>query len=327
MSRARRYLVRPLRVVVGLVLMTSVLLLAGTGAARADKPTVINEDNTGFACEYFPAGEPQVNVSINYDAVSGEGSSRTDVLTADGESHVASGSTDEVTVGDGVVSARYPLTGPDGSAHGEVVLQGTYVVAAEPITLRNRFPYAGNAKILGTLVYTPLEVTWTTFQVGPYDVSGVTCFGQRSQTTNRVLQPHRLVDTFRELRVLGSCTAGPLTRFDVVGSEVGVSIELAVPGLVGSTNLALADGSDTQAVEWYAEGGEEPAAITSLTVTLTENGRSRSLVEATPDGLILERTQPLSLVYELVLPGGAGTVSNTCAAESVLTRVAVEPVD
>jgi hypothetical protein len=52
----------------------------------------------------------------------------------------------------------------------------------------------------------------------------------------------------------------------VVGSEVGVSIDLAVDGLEGSTNLALADGSDTQPVEWYAEGGEEPAEITSITV-------------------------------------------------------------
>ena len=315
------------RVVAALLSLTGMLLVTGAGVAQADRPTVINEDNTGFACEYFPEGEPQISVSINYDAVSGEGSSFTDVLTPDGELDLANGFTDDVTISNGVVSARYPLINEDGSDAGEVVLEGTYVATAEPVTLRNRFRYARNAQIIGTLVYTELEVAWTTFQVGDYDVSGITCFGQRSQTSNRVLQPHRLVDTFREFRLLENCAAEPLTRFDVVGSEVGVSIELAVGGLNGSTNLALADGTDTQPVAWYAEGGEEPAEVTSITATLTEDGHSRTVVDATPDGLILERIQPLTLTYELVLPGGAGTVSGTCAAESVVTRIAVEPVD
>ena len=310
-----------------LLSLTGILLVTGAGVAHADRPTVINEDNTGFACEYFPEGEPQINVSINYDAVSGEGSSFTDVLTPDGELDLANGFTRDVTVGDGVVSARYPLVNEDGSDAGEVVLEGTYVATTEPITLRNRFRYARNAQIIGTLVYTELAVTWTTFHVGDYDVSGITCFGQRSQTSNRVLQPHRLVDTFREVRLLGNCAEEPLTRFDVEGSEVGVSIGLAVDGLEGSTNLALADGSDTQPVAWYAEGGDEPTDITSITVTLTEDGHSRTSVEATPNGLILERIQPLTLTYDLVLPGGAGTVSGTCAAESLVTRIAVEPAD
>ena len=125
--------------------------------------------------------------------------------------HLANGFTEDVTVSDGVVSARYPLVNEDGSDAGEVVLEGTYVATAEPITLRNRFRYARNAQIIGTLVYTELEVTWTTFQVGDYDVSGITCFGQRTQTSNRVLQPHRLVDTFEEIRLLGNCAEEPLT--------------------------------------------------------------------------------------------------------------------
>ena len=110
-----------------------------------------------------------------------------------------------------MVSARYPLVNEDGSDAGEVVLEGTYVATAEPSTLHIRFPYARNAQIIGTLVYTPLEVTWTTFQVGDYDVSGITCFGERTETTNRVLQPHRLVDTFEEIRLLGNCAEEPLT--------------------------------------------------------------------------------------------------------------------
>ena len=71
-----------------------------------------------------------------------------------------------------MVSARYPLINEPGSDAGEVVLEGTYVATTEPITLRNRFRYARSAQIIGTLVYTELEVTWTTFQVGDYDVSG-----------------------------------------------------------------------------------------------------------------------------------------------------------
>src|ERR671912_131595 len=98
-----------------LLSLTGILLVTGAGVAHADRPTVINEDNTGFACEYFPDGKPQISVSINYDAVSGEGSSFTDVLTPDGELDIANGYTDEVTVRDGVVSARYPLVNEDGS--------------------------------------------------------------------------------------------------------------------------------------------------------------------------------------------------------------------
>jgi hypothetical protein len=73
--------------------------------------------------------------------------------------------------------------------------------------------------------------------------------------------------------------------------------------------------------------GEEPTEITSITSTLTEDGHSRTVVEATPNGPILERIQPLTLSYDLVLPVGTGTVSGTCAAESVVTRITVEPAD
>ena len=44
------------RVVAALLSLTGILLLTGMGAARADKPTVIQEDRTGFVCEYFPEG-------------------------------------------------------------------------------------------------------------------------------------------------------------------------------------------------------------------------------------------------------------------------------
>ena len=49
-------------------------------------------------------------------------------------------------------------------------------------------------------------------------------------------------------------------------------------------------------------------------MTVTEDGHRRSVVQATPDGLILEQIQPLTLTYQLVLPTGAGTVSGGCAA-------------
>ena len=150
--------------------------------------------------------------------------------------------------------------------------------------------------------------------------------GDRIQTSNRVLQPHRLVGTFSELRLLDNCAIDPLTRFEVTASEDGVSLVLAVEGYEGSTNLNLADGSDTQSVEWYNEDGDL-AEITSITVSVTENGRRRSIVQTTPDGLILEQIQPLALSYELVLPNQAGTITGECAAESVVTRTAVEPVE
>jgi hypothetical protein len=101
--------------------------------------------------------------------------------------------------------------------------------------------------------------------------------------------------------------------------------EGAVERYEGSTNLNLDDGSDTQSVQWYdAEG--ELAETTSITVTVTENGHRRSVVQATPDGLILEQIQPLAMSLELVLPDQAGTITDGCAAEAVVTRTAVEPV-
>ena len=140
--------------------------------------------------------------------------------------------------------------------------------------------------------------------MGDCDVSGIMCDGQRSQTSNRLLQPHRLIGTFSELQLLGNCTADLLTRFSVVESEAGVSLVLGVDAYQGFTNLDLENGSDTQSVEWYTEGGEEPAEITSITAIVTETGHSRTVVQATPDGLILEQIQPLTLSYELALPGG-----------------------
>jgi hypothetical protein len=308
--------------------LVAVLLVSTAGVARADRPTVIEEDQTGYVCEYFPEGEPNVRVAISLDAVAGTGSSDAEVVSADGEVILARGVTEDVQVGEGVVSARYPLLQyPDGPVIGEVILEGTYAPSGETVTFRPRFQTARNAQIIGTVSGTPLEVTWTSLQVGDYDVSGITCEGQRFHTTNRVLEPHRLVGfPFSELRLLGNCAADPLTAFTVVESEVGVSFALAVDGYEGSTNLNLDDGSDTHSVEWNNEEGDL-IEVTSITVTLTEDGHRRSEVQATPDGLILEQSQPVTLSYELVLPGGAGTITGGCAAESVLTRTAVEPVE
>jgi hypothetical protein len=226
-----------------------------------------------------------------------------------------------------VVSARYPLLQyPDGPVIGEVILEGTYVPSGESETEHLRFRTARNAQIIGTRTTTPLEVTWTTLQVGDYDLTGITCEGQRTQTSNRVLQPHRLVGTFSDLRLLDNCATDPLTRFDVTASEDGVSLILAVEGYEGFTNLNLDDGSDTQSVQWYSNEDGDLAETTSITVTVTENGHRRSVVLTTPDGLILEQIQPLTLSYELVLPNQAGTITGECAAESVVTRTAVEPV-
>ena len=309
------------------VLSLAVALLVSTaGVANADKPIVLVEDQTGFSCEYRAEGEPQVDVSINFDAVTGTGESSAQVLSPDGETDLARGRTEDVQVGDGVVSARYPLLQyPDGPVIGEVVLEGTYAPSGDTVTLRNRFRSGRNAQIIGTWIYTPLEVTWTTLQVGDYDLSGVPCEGQRLQSTNRVLQPHRLVGTFSELRLLDNCATDPVTRFQVTASEDGVGLFLAVDGYEGFTNLNLDDGSDTQSVVWLDDEGEL-AEITSMTVTVTEDGHRRSVVEAGPDGLILEQIQPLDLSYELVLPNEAGTITGGCAAESVVTRTAVEPV-
>jgi hypothetical protein len=319
--------VRFSRATTAVLALVAVLLMSSAGVARADQPTVLDEDQTGFSCEYRAEGEPQIDVSINFDAVTGTGESSAQVLSPDGEDDLARGRTEDVQVSDGVISARYPLLQyPDGPVIGEVILEGTYVPSGETETVHLRYQTARNAQIIGTTTSTPLEVTWTTLQVGDYDLSGITCEGDRIQTSNRVLQPHRLVGTFSELRLLDNCATDPLTRFEVTASEDGVSLVLAVEGYEGSTNLNLADGSDTQSVEWYNEDGDL-AEITSITVSVTENGRRRSIVQTTPDGLILEQIQPLALSYELVLPNQAGTITGECAAESVVTRTAVEPVE
>lgn len=312
------------RLALAVLCLSGAPLLMTAGPAQADRPTVIDEDNTGFACDYYPEGQTQVSTSVNYDAISGRGYSTASVFGADGETHLADGYTTDVVVTDGRVSARYPLLDPDGVDAGEVVLEGTYEAASDPVTLRNRFPYARNAQIIGSLVYTPLEVTWTTFQVGGYDVSGITCEGQRSETINRVLEPHRVVYRFGELHLLESCTTPPLTGLAVSPSEAGVSLYLSLDGYDGDTNLALDDGSDSQPVRWYAEGGDL-TDVTSIAVTLTPDGHSRSEVDPTADGLVLQRIQPVTLAYDLGLPASTQTVSGECAAESVDIRVAVEP--
>jgi hypothetical protein len=319
--------VRLTRAITAVLAVVAVLLMSTAGVARADQPIVLDEDQTGFRCEYRAEGEPQVDVSISFDAVAGTGSSDAQVLSPDGEDDLALGSTEDVRVSGGVVSARYPLLQyPDGPVIGEVILEGTYAPSGETDTAHLRFRTARNAQIIGTRTTTPLEVTWTTLQVGDYDLTGITCEGQRIQTSNRVLQPHRLVRTFSDLRLPDDCATDPLTRFDVTTSEEGgVELFLAVDGYDGFSTLNLDDGSDTRSVVWFDADGE-PAETTSITVTVTEDGHRRSVVQATPDGLILEQIQPLTLSYELVLPNEAGTITGGCAAEAVVTRTAVEPV-
>ena len=319
--------VRLTRATTAVLALVVVLLMSTAGVARADRPIVLDEDQTGFTCEYRAEGQPQVDVSISFDAVTGTGASDAQVLSPDGEDDLARGITDDVRVSDGVVSARYPLLQyPDGPVIGEVILEGTYAPSGETYTEHLRFRTARNAQIIGTRTTTPLEVTWTTLQVGDYDLTGITCEGQRIQTSNRVLQPHRLVRTFSDLRLVDNCATDPLTQFQVTASEEGVSLVLAVEGYEGSTNLNLDDGSDTQSVQWYDPEGNL-AETTSITVNVTETGHRRSVVQATPDGLILEQIQPLTLNYELVLPNEAGTITGGCAAEAVVTRTAVEPVE
>jgi hypothetical protein len=166
------------------------LLASTTDMARADPPNVIKQDNTGFRCEYFPSSQLHIIVSIYYDALTGEGYSTTEVLNPAGEFELATGSINDVVLSDGVVSVSYPLYNPDGSAAGEVILEGTYAASAKPTTERTQFPYAPNGRTITTVTTTPLDVTWTTFQVGDYDVSGITCEGVHIESTTLVTQPN-----------------------------------------------------------------------------------------------------------------------------------------
>ena len=229
-------------------------------------------------------------------------------------------------VSDGVISARYPLLQyPDEPVIGEVILEGTYAASGESETLHLRYRTARNAQIIGTTTYTPARghldnlagrrlrhdrnhlrgSTYPDQQPGPpaapprRDLQRPAAAGQLR---------HRPLDPVRGHGVRGRCQPS-----------------LLVEGYEGSTNLNLDDGSDNQSVQWYDEEGDL-AEITSITVSVTENGRRRSVVQATPDGLILEQIQPLTLSYELVLPNEAGTITGGCAAEAVVTRTAVEPV-
>lgn len=97
----------------------------------------------------------------------------------------------------------------------------------------------------------------------------------------------------------------------MVESEAGVSLVLGVDDYEGFTNLDVENGSDTQSVEWYTEGGEEPRGD-----HLDHGDRHRDRTQSHrgpghprwPDS---GRIQPLTVSYELALPGGAGTVTGS----------------
>ena len=90
--------VRLTRATTAVLALVAVLLMSTAGVAHADKPIVLDEDQTGFTCEYRAEGEPQVDVSINFDAVTGTGESSAQVLSPDGETDLARGSTEDVQV-------------------------------------------------------------------------------------------------------------------------------------------------------------------------------------------------------------------------------------
>src|SRR5829696_1864304 len=138
--------VRLTRAITAVLAVVAVLLMSTAGLARADQPIVLDEDRTGFTCEYRAEGEPQVDVSISFDAVTGTGESSAQVLSPDGETDLARGRTEDVQVSDGAISARYPLLQyPDGPVIGEVVLEGTYAPSAETVTSHPRYRTARNA--------------------------------------------------------------------------------------------------------------------------------------------------------------------------------------
>ena len=86
-------LVRFSRATTAVLALVAVLLMSTAGVARADQPIVLDEDQTGFRCEYRAEGEPQIDVSISFDAVAETGSSDAQVLSPDGQVDIALGST------------------------------------------------------------------------------------------------------------------------------------------------------------------------------------------------------------------------------------------
>ena len=82
-------LVRFSRATTAVLALVAVLLMSTAGVARADQPIVLDEDQTGFRCEYRAEGEPQIDVSISFDAVAETGSSDAQVLSPDGQVDIA----------------------------------------------------------------------------------------------------------------------------------------------------------------------------------------------------------------------------------------------
>ena len=135
--------------------------------------------------------------------------------------------------------------------------------------------------------------------------------GERLQQHQPGPSPHRSVDTFEEIRLLGNCAEkplDPLRRRRLL--RVGVSLDLVVDGSHWVDELlAPADGSQTEPAAFYAEGGEELDEITPSPSTSPATRDSRSGVGAQDPprhGCPWSGSRPLDVdVLKLVLPDGS----------------------
>jgi hypothetical protein len=293
------------------------LLAVAVPSATADPREVVEESPEPTV---WCTGVTTDDAMIEFDLVTNaEGQvlrSSLEIIEAGWGEHLAKGVPLETTFADGKVDAGFELMDPSGDSMGTARFVGTYT-AGETVTTKDHWR-AGNTQWHFVRSSTPYSLTWSSVELGRWQVGNLDCIAGALESTTSSTAPHRGVASGAYWSRSPECFTEEIRSLDVMTTDSETFLRVDTPD--GQAMAAVSgDGVQTGTVEWYDPEGE-PLGTGSASATWQQlSPRKAGTASPTQTSNRVTHTTAYQLGFDLERVDG-GHLGHTCGVDFVEWR-------
>ncbi|MET9022709.1 hypothetical protein ABZV93_22275 [Actinopolymorpha sp. NPDC004070] len=247
----------------GAALALALLGLTAPSASADPREVVVEGSEPTVSCEGRTTDDSLIDFTLRTNAEGQVLESYLEIYEAGSGDHLAQGVPVEATFTDGTVDASFELMDPSGASAGNAHLVGTYTVG-ETVTTKDHIR-RNNSQWHSVHSYTPYSLTWSSVELGPWQVGSLDCTAWASEGTTSFTNPHRGVGFGAYWNPSPECSTDEARLLDVSTFEDETFLLVETTDAWGVAAVS-GNGVQTGTVEWYDPEGEplgsEPASAT-----------------------------------------------------------------
>jgi hypothetical protein len=300
----------------GAAVSLALLAVIAPSATADPREVVVENPEPTVSCEGTTTDDSMIDFHLVTNAEGQVKESYLEIIEAGWGEHLAEGVPLETTFADGKVDATFKLVAPSGDSVGTARFVGTYTVG-ETVTTKDRWR-SNNTQWHTERSYTPYSLTWSSVELGGWQVGNLDCTAFASESTTSFTAPHRGVASGAHWSLSPECYTEEIRYLDVVTTENETFLLVDTPDARAVVAVS-GDGVQTGTVDWY-DLEHQPLGTAAASVTWQQlSPRKANTAVPTQTSNRVTHTTAYQLGFDLERVDG-GRLGNTCGIDLVEWR-------